>query len=400
MDGQRTRACSRSEPIAHELAFESQRAAGALFVRRPLALRVERAMGDADGREIQNCAELEREPRPARVAAARGVDQEDIRPLRKGTGGCFQQGAFAQRKQPRLVRGASLALYGNRVAADIRGRPCFVAGLARTALAAGKADEDAADPHAARATFFVLARMVEGREETLRRTVAERHEVGNHTWSHHRPRELSDDELRHELARTSARIEEVAGMRPRLARPPYGADEERFARVAAGLGLRTVLWTVNPRDWLEPPADWLARAILRYARPGAIVDLHDGFTPRRPNAPRQATVEAVRLALPQLAERGFRLVTVAELTDPLVAAAREAGVEDERVLAAIAAVPRAEFVPAERADQANVDTPIPIPHEQVTTQPSLVARMVEALALAGDERVLEIGTGYGWQTAL
>ena len=70
------------------------------------------------------------------------------------------------------------------------------------------------------------------------------------------------------------------------------------------------------------------------------------------------------------------------------------------MLAAIAAVPRAEFVPAERADLANVDAPIPIPHGQVTTQPSLVARMVEALALEGDERVLEIGTGYGWQTAL
>jgi protein-L-isoaspartate(D-aspartate) O-methyltransferase len=86
--------------------------------------------------------------------------------------------------------------------------------------------------------------------------------------------------------------------------------------------------------------------------------------------------------------------------DALVAAAREAGVRDERVLAAIAAVPRAAFVPAEYADRAEIDAPIPIPHGQVTTQPSLVARMVEALALEGDERVLEIGTGYGWQTAL
>jgi protein-L-isoaspartate(D-aspartate) O-methyltransferase len=86
--------------------------------------------------------------------------------------------------------------------------------------------------------------------------------------------------------------------------------------------------------------------------------------------------------------------------DALVAAAREAGVQDERVLAAIASVPRAEFVPAECADLADLDTPIPIPQGQVTTQPSLVARMVEALARDGDERVLEIGTGYGWQTAL
>ena len=86
--------------------------------------------------------------------------------------------------------------------------------------------------------------------------------------------------------------------------------------------------------------------------------------------------------------------------DALVAASRAAGVEDERVLAAIASVPRSDFVPAEHAERADIDTPVPIPHGQVTTQPSLVARMVEALALDGDERVLEIGTGYGWQTAL
>ena len=47
-----------------------------------------------------------------------------------------------------------------------------------------------------------------------------------------------------------------------------------------------------------------------------------------------------------------------------------------------------------------MDVPIPIPHDQVTTQPSLSARMIEALALTGSERVLEVGTGYGFQTAL
>jgi protein-L-isoaspartate(D-aspartate) O-methyltransferase len=86
--------------------------------------------------------------------------------------------------------------------------------------------------------------------------------------------------------------------------------------------------------------------------------------------------------------------------DALVAAARAAGVKDERVLAAIASVPRSGFVPAEHVNLADFDTPIPIPHEQVTTQPSLVGRMVEALALGGSERVLEVGTGFGWQTAV
>ena len=79
---------------------------------------------------------------------------------------------------------------------------------------------------------------------------------------------------------------------------------------------------------------------------------------------------------------------------------RAARVRDERVLEAIASVPRAGFVPAEHGRRAYRDEPIPIPHGQVTTQPSLVAAMLEALALKGSERVLEVGTGYGFQTAL
>jgi protein-L-isoaspartate(D-aspartate) O-methyltransferase len=57
-------------------------------------------------------------------------------------------------------------------------------------------------------------------------------------------------------------------------------------------------------------------------------------------------------------------------------------------------------VPREYARDAYRDEPLPIPHGQVTTQPSLVAQMVEALALGGEEKVLEVGTGYAWQTAL
>ena len=79
---------------------------------------------------------------------------------------------------------------------------------------------------------------------------------------------------------------------------------------------------------------------------------------------------------------------------------RAAGVRDERVLEAIASIPRAAFVPAESVHRAYRDEPVPIPHGQVTTQPSLVARMLEALALEGPERVLEVGTGFGFQTAL
>lgn len=86
--------------------------------------------------------------------------------------------------------------------------------------------------------------------------------------------------------------------------------------------------------------------------------------------------------------------------EALVRASRAAGVRDERVLEALRRVPRADFVPRAEAGSAYLDAPVPLPHGQVTTQPSLVALMVEALGLTGGERVLEIGTGYGFQTAV
>jgi protein-L-isoaspartate(D-aspartate) O-methyltransferase len=93
-------------------------------------------------------------------------------------------------------------------------------------------------------------------------------------------------------------------------------------------------------------------------------------------------------------------VPQAPVGEDLAAIVAAEGIRDRRVLEAVRLVPRESFVPAAVRDRAYEDRPLPIPHGQVTTQPSLVARMLEGLALEGDERVLEIGTGYGWQTAL
>jgi len=86
--------------------------------------------------------------------------------------------------------------------------------------------------------------------------------------------------------------------------------------------------------------------------------------------------------------------------EALARAARAQGVRDPRVLDAFRRVPREQFVPPERVVEAYRDQPVPIPHGQVTTQPSLIAHMVAALGLRGHERVLEVGTGLGFQTAI
>jgi protein-L-isoaspartate(D-aspartate) O-methyltransferase len=86
--------------------------------------------------------------------------------------------------------------------------------------------------------------------------------------------------------------------------------------------------------------------------------------------------------------------------EDLVRAIAAQGVRGPRLLRALRQVPRAGFVPPDLTEAAYLDRPLPIPHDQVTTQPSLSAKMIEALGLEGPERVLEVGTGYGFQTAL
>ena len=76
------------------------------------------------------------------------------------------------------------------------------------------------------------------------------------------------------------------------------------------------------------------------------------------------------------------------------------GIHDERVLAAMAKVPREEFVPENLRDKGYSDGALPIGHDQTISQPFIVAFMTEQLRLQPNDRVLEIGTGSGYQTAV
>ena len=84
----------------------------------------------------------------------------------------------------------------------------------------------------------------------------------------------------------------------------------------------------------------------------------------------------------------------------LLAELRRQGIRDERVLAAMSRVPRHRFVPAASQEQAWDNVALAIAAGQTISQPFVVALMTEALALHGSERVLEIGTGSGYQSAI
>ena len=79
---------------------------------------------------------------------------------------------------------------------------------------------------------------------------------------------------------------------------------------------------------------------------------------------------------------------------------RSRGVTDPRVLETLASIPREVFVPRNLRASAYDDTPLPLTRGQTISQPYIVAAMTEMLHLRGDEKVLEIGTGSGYQTAI
>ena len=73
------------------------------------------------------------------------------------------------------------------------------------------------------------------------------------------------------------------------------------------------------------------------------------------------------------------------------------GINDEHVLAAVRSVPRHHFIPADLHHLAYADAPLPIGHRQTISQPYIVALMTQLLELKGEERILEVGTGSGYQ---
>jgi protein-L-isoaspartate(D-aspartate) O-methyltransferase len=88
------------------------------------------------------------------------------------------------------------------------------------------------------------------------------------------------------------------------------------------------------------------------------------------------------------------------VSDALARSLEAMGIRDRRVLEAMARTPRSLFVPPGLAGDADLDRPLPIGHGQTISQPYVTAFMTERLELDGDERVLEVGTGSGYQAAV
>src|SRR6266850_11710 len=163
------------------------------------------------------------------------------------------------------------------------------------------------------ATFFMIGCHVEHFPQTARRIVAGGHEIGNHSYSHPIYLYRSAGETRRQLERAQDVIAATTGVTPNLARPPCGVRTPAYFRAARQHGLRTVQWDVAGFDWKWKSGGEIARAVLRKARTGSIVLLHDGDSERKHD--RHATVAALPLVIEGLRTRGLHIVPLTRLLE-------------------------------------------------------------------------------------
>lgn len=163
-------------------------------------------------------------------------------------------------------------------------------------------------------TFFITGHWAQENRECAEAITKHGHEVGNHTWSHLDLTKQSDDVVREEIARAEILLTQLTGQNPRPRwRAPYGERDGRVLRVARNLGYRSIYWTIDSLDSVDPvkTSQFLIDRITRrsdHDLDGAIILMHVGV---------RSTADALPAIIANLQGRGFRLVTVSKLLEPI-----------------------------------------------------------------------------------
>ncbi len=165
-----------------------------------------------------------------------------------------------------------------------------------------------------KATFFMLGMHVAQYPDVARRVAAEGHEIENHSYTHHGLLNYKMEHLEKEIKDTEAIIKKTTGQTTRYFRPPKAWATDKEKKKIEEMGYKTVLWSLNSKDWVKFHDKQIRRYILWHIRPGDIILFHDSggvFTTEGGN--RKQTSKTIFRLSEQLKEKGYKFVTVSEL---------------------------------------------------------------------------------------
>ncbi len=160
-----------------------------------------------------------------------------------------------------------------------------------------------------KATFFFVGQNIENYPEAAEKVYAAGHEIGNHTYTHHRVRAMEHGELLRELNRCDDAIYEIEEYRTRLFRPPEGAFDGEVEDAAKIMDYSIILWSIDTRDWEGLHPESIYQNVMSNVRSGDIILMHDYIGRNSP------TSAALELIIPALLEKGYKFVTVSSLVN-------------------------------------------------------------------------------------
>ncbi|WP_088240047.1 polysaccharide deacetylase family protein [Calothrix rhizosoleniae] len=167
---------------------------------------------------------------------------------------------------------------------------------------------DILEKHEVKATFFVLAQVLQRNADLGRRIVDDGHTIANHTWHHwyhrHNPQTAAN-----EINRSSDLIYKITGAKTTLFRPPGGILHNGLAAYAKKKNYTVVMWSADSNDYRRPPVPTLVNKVVKQATPGGIILLHDG------GGNRSNTVASLVPIIQKLKQQGYKFVTIPELLE-------------------------------------------------------------------------------------
>lgn len=151
------------------------------------------------------------------------------------------------------------------------------------------------------ATFFLMGKNIEGKEDIVKQMQKDGHLIGNHTYDHVQLDKLPGDQACQQILKTNNEIYEITGEYPLYLRPPYGAWPKNLELCVTML---PVFWDVDTLDWKSKNVQSVEEIVKREVKDGSIILMHDSFP---------TSVEAALEIADMLTEAGYDLVTADQL---------------------------------------------------------------------------------------
>ncbi len=152
-------------------------------------------------------------------------------------------------------------------------------------------------------TFFIGGSWANRYPEVLKDIANKGHELGNHTYSHPHPNNLSKEKNKEQIVKAEELVNSITGIKTNLYAPPYGEYNNTVLLAAQELNYTTIMWSIDTVDWKRPPPDILQERVLKKLHNGAIILMH-------PTAP---TAQALPGLINEIKKRGYTITTVSDI---------------------------------------------------------------------------------------